>query len=189
MNDSTTRINAKPLSDREPITWYGEGVEAPFMLWSLDGSLEENRESVKPTAQFNGLELSMTRSENTIDDIFGKRHAADEFDNNVSQIKTGCTKDVTPYVFLTKKGRRLHIFREFMPIAIAEKFAREVPKALLKEALSMSRRLGQEYRYHLFCRSIKNQCSTLPKLALLEELERGICQVTRTNWRFAENRA
>ena len=178
VNDSTTRISAEILSDREPITWYGEGDEAPFMLWSLDGSSDENSEPVgKPAARFNGLELSTSPSVHTVDDIFGKRHAADEFDNNLSRMKRRRVKEVTPFVSLANKDQRLHMLREFMPPAIAEKLAKEVPKDVLKEALSMTRRLGQEYRYHLFCRIIKNQCSTIPKLALLEELERGMLAV------------
>src|SRR5277367_294888 len=96
MNDSTTRISAELLSAREPVTWYGEGETSRFMLWSLDGSMDENGETVKPTARFNGLELSTTPSARTIDDIFGKRHAADEFDNNLSRIKHRRVKEVTP---------------------------------------------------------------------------------------------
>jgi hypothetical protein len=86
-------------------------------------------------------------------------------------------KEVTPYVSLANKDQRLHILREFMPPAIAEKLAKEIPKDVLKEALSMTRRLGQEYRYHLFCRMVENKCSSLPRLALLEELERGMLAV------------
>jgi hypothetical protein len=177
MNDSTTRISAELLSAREPVSWYGEGETSPFMLWSLDGSMDENGETVKPTARFNGLELSTTSSARTIDDIFGKRHAADEFDNNLSRIKHRRVKEVTPYVSLAEKDDQLRILREFMPPAIVEKVAREIPKDVQKEAISLTRRLGQEYRYHLFCRIIKNKCSSLPKLALLEELERGILAV------------
>jgi hypothetical protein len=61
-----------------------------------------------------------------------------------------------------------------MPPSIVEKIEKEVPKEALQAALSMTRRLGQEYRYHLLDRIIKNHCFSIPKLAVLEDLERGV---------------
>lgn len=61
-------------SEREP-TCYKEGTEPPFMLWSLGESPET---SSKPTARLNGLELSTTPSAEIVENIFGKRHLAED---------------------------------------------------------------------------------------------------------------
>jgi hypothetical protein len=143
------------------------------MLWSLDEPRGDEH-TIKPVARFNGIELSSTSSIEPIEEIFGKRFAADELDQNISRIKRRRTKDVSPYVSLAKKDQHLQILREYMPPAIVEKIEKEVPKEVRQAALSMTRRLSQEYRYHLYNRIIKNHCFSIPKLAVLEDLERGV---------------
>lgn len=170
---SSAWINTELGSEREP-AFYEETAQPPFMLWSLD---ESPQGRLKPMARFNGLEVSATASTESIENILGKRHLAEEFEHNLSRIKKRRLKDVTPYVSLAKRGQHFQILREYLPPTLVEKFGKNIPQELLKEALSVTRRLGQEYRYYLLDRILNDQCYTLPKLQVMEELERGILAI------------
>lgn len=64
-----------------------------------------------------------------------------------------------------------------MPPTIVERFGKDIPQDVLKEALAVTRRLGQEYRYYLLDRILKQKSCTLPKLEVMEDLERGILAI------------
>jgi hypothetical protein len=171
-NDSICRISAEILPASDSITWFGTeeaDPKPPFRIWCLD-----DPESNKPTAELNGISISATPSTDTVDTIFTKRYAADDFDQNITRLKRRRKKDVTTYVGLVKKDGRLQTLRRFVPERLARLLIQSVPKDALPAILDVTRKLEQEYGYILFDRIVRNQIFSLPKLSELEELERGM---------------
>jgi hypothetical protein len=172
-NESICRIHSELLPNPDSITWYAQdGPSPPFRLWSLDTPRDEANAN-RPSAQFNGLELSAQTTSNTIDDIPGKRHAAFEFDQTLSKAKRRRVDDLTPYVTLGKREDRFQVLQEFMPMQLIEKWIKNVPAEVRAEVLRVSRSLGQEYRYYILDRIIRGNHTSLGNLALFETLQRS----------------
>jgi hypothetical protein len=163
------RISAElAATDSDSLVYYGNETKPPFKIWCLD-----DPQGNQPTAELNGLAVSITPSGDTIDEIFKKRYAGDDFDQNLSHVKRRRTNDLSPYTGLTKKDRNLQILREFLPQSLAEKLVEKVPPRVLRETLKVVRSLEQEYRYMLLDRMLRNEVYKLPALWEFEELERA----------------
>ena len=165
-NEGMTRISAEVLHHCERITWHSdEAKPPPVQLRSLD-NLGSSKN--KPSAHFDGLALSSAIVANPVNEIYGERHAADEFDQGLSRMKRRRTKDVSPYVALSKRDGYFYILREYMPEQLARKLSECILKEVLREILTR-----QEYRYALLDRILTNKTDTLPQLSLFTEMERA----------------
>jgi hypothetical protein len=151
------------MTDEQPTT------TRPFKVWCLD-----DPNSNIPSAEFGGIAVSSTASKDSIDTIFTKRYAADDFDQNLSSLKRRRIEDVSPYVALTKRHGHLHVLQEFVPENLARMLTENVPKPVIRHLLRVIRSLKQEYGYALLTRIIESKIYDLPGLLLFEELERGL---------------
>jgi hypothetical protein len=171
-NDSVCRISAEISHDSDAITWYDtentEDSKPPFKVWCLDDP-EQNQ----PSAEFNGVAVSASRNSDSLDTIFTKRYAADEFDKTLSRAKDQRTKDVSPYVGLVKRDGYLQLLNEFVPPPLAQRLVEKHPLPLQK-ILKIVKGLEQEYRYILLDRILRNEIYELPRLSMFEELERAM---------------
>jgi hypothetical protein len=164
------RISAElAATDSDSLVYYGNETKPPFKIWSLD----DPQGNYQPTAELNGLAVSITQSGDTIDQIFNKRYAADDFDQNLSRVKRQRTNDLSPYTGLVKNDRNLQILREFLPQSLAQKLVDKVPPRVLRETIKVVRSLEQEYRYMLLDRMLRNEVYNLPALWEFQELERA----------------
>lgn len=136
MNNSLCRLSAEMINDN-CFVWYNDGEQPDFRLWSLDNSSD----IAKPAASYRGIHLSATPSNDTIEEIFNKRPAADDLDQNLSRLKRRRMKDITPYIGITKRDQHLQILQEYMPPVLLERLVKEIPKQVLQEAVQKTHQL------------------------------------------------
>lgn len=60
-----------------------------------------------------------------------------------------------------------------MPPCLADEVVK-VPEEIVRAAIEMTAKLSQELKWHVFYRIVKDNCTTLPDLAVLEGLGRGM---------------
>ena len=169
--DSMTRLEAEIL----PIEWYDEldpSKKRKFRIWLLDNPLEDS-DFTGPDAQYNGLELSAVRLNDSYDDIMSKPHIADDVDCNIREKKRCRVDDVSPYIALAKRGNNVEELREYVPPAM-RKLLSELPIEVRKQLLKDARTHSQESWYDYLNRAIKRNASTLQDLHILKDMERAI---------------
>jgi len=170
-NDSLTRISAEMSTALDSIKWYSETDEPkpPFKVWCLDDP-EHNR----PSADINGIAVSTTKSTETVDVMFTKRYAADDFDQNLSRAKRLRTKDVAPYVGVAKNQGYIHLLSKFIPPLLGRRLAEKISVPVLDAILKTINCLEQEYRYLLLDRILRMEIYEVPQVAIFESLERAM---------------
>jgi hypothetical protein len=169
--DSMTRLEAEIL----PIEWYDEldaSKKRKFRLWLLDNPLTDS-DCTGPDAQYNGLDLSAVRLNESYDDITSKPHLADDVDRDIREKKRRRINDVSPYIALAKRANNVEELREYVPPAMQKMFS-ELPKEVRKQLLKDARTHSQESRYEYLNRAIKQKTSTLQDLHILKDMERVI---------------
>jgi hypothetical protein len=173
-NESLIKIGTEILPKSSDLVWYDENAShRTFKIYSLDEPPDEAARSV-PQANLNGLDLSSVRLETTYDELLAKRHVADDIEEDVREKKRRRKGDVSAYVSLARRGNRLDELREFVPSRVEEQFRNELSREAQLEALRVARSLGQEYRYIVLDQILQQKAYTLPKIHLLEDMERAM---------------
>jgi len=175
VTESLVRIKAEILpTSSNQLGWYDEtnaGIKPDFKLWCLDQASGE--EHLEPCALYEGLELSSFRLNCGLDNLLTELNTAEEVDGAVRVSKSHSASNVSPYVGLAKRGDSLHQLHEYIPLFLKESF-HQIPRAVQKDVMRVARALSQEYRYMILDRIIKEKAYTLPKLHLLENMERAM---------------
>jgi len=175
LSESAVRIKAEILPKSSPLIWYGDPTtnkQPGFRLWTLDNESDNVRPS--PNALLGGVEFSSVSLSETYDNIMTKRHLAEDVDEDIRARKYQRIDDLAAYFGLAKRGNRLEELREYMPLAIGDIFPNNVPREYQMEATRIARTLSQEYRYMILDQIRKRELYTLPKLHLLEDMERAM---------------
>jgi hypothetical protein len=172
LNDSLTRINAERLPNPSSLSRY-EGTErgSNTRLWSLDGS-SDTLES-RPNAQYEGIALVAKRLEETVENVYGKRHIADDVDQHIQERKRHRVNDVSPFIGLAKRGNYFEELREYIPPDMQEFFNR-LPSDVRRELVRCSQRFGQESRYAFYDQIYRQKAITIRKIHLQEDIERAM---------------
>ena len=171
--NSLTRINAEFLPNPLSLTWYNDMERRPdFRLWSLDNNPNGN-DHLHPIGEYEGTVVTSVTTNNTVESIYSKRHIAHEVDEHIRESKRQRRSDVAAYLGLVKRGEYIAELREYMPSDLAERF-KTAPIEVRREALRVSRGLGQEFRYAVLDRILRQKSLTLPKIHLQEDLERAM---------------
>lgn len=168
------KIRLEYVPQPSSLIWYDAiGGKPEFRLWSLDEALHNDDRS-EPVAQYGGTELSSVRLNETVESIYAKRHIADDVIDHVNEQKRRRISDVSPYFAIAKRGDYLEELREYMPPSVVDQFFGDVPRDVQLEVLQISRRLGQEYRFAVLDQIMRQKANTLPKLHMVENLERAM---------------
>ena len=141
-----------------------------FRLWSLDKSSGTHQS--EPDAIYEGLELSATRLKETYDTL--QRSNVEDLDEDLKEMKFHRLHDVTPYFGLAKRGNHLERLHEYLPSAVKHKFYTDIPPQIRLKVLRVAREIGQEVYYMVLDRIIQQKAYTLPKLYLMEDMERAM---------------
>lgn len=174
LNDSLIKLGTEILPRSSNLVWYDEcKTDQSFKVWSLDKTPNESI-SNRPQANLGGIDLRSIPLKNTYNELHAKRHIADDVEEDVREKKRQRLSDVSPYVCLGRRGDCIEEMREFVPSSFEEQFRNELPREAQLEALRVARSLSQEYRYLLLDQILQQKAHTLPKIHLLEELERAM---------------
>jgi hypothetical protein len=175
-NESMIRIKTEILPKKSPLIRYDGAtpeMKPRFRLWSLDNASETDRPG--PCGIYGGLELSSICLPHTYDETVSKPSVAEDVDEDIQAKKLDRIAEVDPYVALAKRGNYLDELHElYVPPDIAEQIRTVLPRESQVEALRIARTLSQEYRYFLFMQVLQQKAFTLPKLHLLEDMERAM---------------
>jgi hypothetical protein len=170
LNDSLTRIKSELLPNPSSLRW-SDKIErgSNCRLWSLDSnsSLE-----AQPSAQYEGIDL-VANSLETLENVYGKRHIADDVDQHIQERKRQRVNDVSAYFGLAKRGNHFEELREFIPPDMQEFFNR-LPTDVRTELVRSSQRFGQESRYAFYDQIYRQKAITIPKIHLLENMKRAM---------------
>jgi uncharacterized protein YoxC len=171
-NDSLTRIKGEILPNATSIKWYDD-AEPAFRLWSLDGGSDiGGSQRSRPTAQYEGMEVSSVRLER-VEQVYEKRHIADDVDEHIRERKRRRVNVVSAYLGLAKRGEYFEELQEYMPPELHERF-KDLPPEIQRGALQLARRIGQESRYAVLDRVIRQKVHALPTLHVIEDMERAM---------------
>ena len=174
LRESAIRLCGEILPKKSGVVWYDERAAGPKVkLWSLDAPVGEDARD-RPLANINGIELSAHRVESTYDEILTTPHIADDIDDDICEEKHRRMTTISPFVALAKRGAFLEQLHEYVPSSILQKFKEKVPHHTQGEVLRVVQTLAQEYRYTLLDRVLQESTFTLPKLHLVEDLERAM---------------
>jgi hypothetical protein len=177
LNDSLIELGTEILPRSSNLVWYDEcKPNRSFKVWSLDETPKESTPDI-PQANWGGIELRSIRLKNTYNELHEKRYIADDVVEDVREKKRQRLSDVSPYVSLGRRGDDIEEMREFVPSSFEEQLRNALPREVLPEALRVVRSLSQEYRYLLLDQIFQQKAYTLPKLHILEELERAMLAI------------
>ena len=176
LSQSVTRIQAETLPKRSDLVWYDNAVpNENFKVWSLDTPLDEVTDG--PHATLNGLDLSSERVDSTYDEVVKNPHIAADVDEEIREKKRQGLRSISPFVGLAKRGAYLEQLHEYIPQSIIQQFEEKLPHYTKAEVLRVVQTLSQEYRYSLLDRILQDPAYTLPKLYLVEDMERAMLAV------------
>jgi len=176
LSESAIRIRAEILPKKAGVRWYDEaGANRKERLWSLDRPIDDAGDS--PQAHLNGIDLSAERIDSTYDEVLSTPHIADEVEENVREEKLNRMTSISPFVALAKRGAFLEQLHEYVPSSILQRLKEQVPHHTQAEVMQVVQTLAQEYRYTLLDRILRESAFTLPKLHLVEDLERAMLAV------------
>jgi hypothetical protein len=173
-NESAIRRKAEILPKTSPIIWYDGSTpetKPQFRLWSLDHPASQ---TPAPDGMLGGLELSSFRLRHTYDETLSIRHIADDVDEDIREKKNLHVGVLDPYIGLAKKGGFLEELHEYVPSGMVEQFQNTLPYESQIEALRIVRTLSQEYRYFILNQILQTKAYSLPKLHMLEDMERAM---------------
>jgi len=174
-NESAIKTGTEILLTSPDLAWYEEThLTRPLKVWFLD---QDSEEIVPlPQATLSGLDLTAVRLDCTYQDLHTstKRHIADSVEEDLREMKRQRVSTVSPYVALARRGDRLDELREFVPSKLEERFTTELSAEAQTEGLRAARSLSQEYRYLLLDKILRQKADTIPKIRILEDLERAM---------------
>jgi hypothetical protein len=170
-NDSLMRIKSELLPIPSSFSW-NEKTEhgSNYRLWNLDNIASSPQ--AQPSAHYEGIDLLANRLE-TIENVYGKRHIADDVDQHIQERKRQRVNHVSAYVGLAKRGHYFEELREYIPPDMQEFFNR-LPSDVRRELIRCSQRFGQESRYAFYDQIYQQKAITIPKIHLLQDMERAM---------------
>ena len=170
-NDSLTRIKSELLPNPSSLRWNDRTERGSnCRLWSLDNNSSELE--AQPSAQYDGIAL-ISNSLETVENVYGKRHIADDVDQHIQERKRQRGNDVSTFFGLAKRGNHFEELCEFIPPSMQEFFNR-LPIDVRSELVRSSQRFGQESRYAFYDQIYRQKAITIPKIHLLEDMERAM---------------
>jgi hypothetical protein len=170
LNDSLTRIKSELLPNPSSLHWNDRTERGSnCRLWSLDNN---SSNLPQPNAQYEGIALVANGLE-TIENVYGKRHIADDIDQHIQERKRQRANDVSPFFGLAKRGNHVQELRVFIPPDMQE-FFNGLETDVRTELVRSSQRLGQESQYAFYDQICRQKALTIPKIHLLENMERAM---------------
>ena len=170
-NETLIKIDAEILPKSNDLVWYGQ---PDFRIWSLDSGTAMETGGNLPQANYGGLDLRTVPVDPTYTELNTDRYQADEFADEIRARKRQRTNDASPYVGLARRGDYIEELRDFIPSWLEERLCNELTQDALREALRIARSAGQETRYAILFKILEQKAHTLPKMRLLESLERAM---------------
>lgn len=174
-NETVTRIMTELLDEPKSLEWYGEnGLEPDLRVWCLD-TPSHTSEQTGLAGRYGGIELSSAPFKEPAETIFSRRDISHEVEETINMNRRRRLADIEPYVGLAKRDNDVHQLYEYMPSALVERLHDEsMSEDALREALRISRTLGQEYRYSIIDQILTQRLYTVPELRRFEEMERAM---------------
>jgi hypothetical protein len=115
----------------------------------------------------------VSNSLEAVENVYGKRHIADDVDQHIQERKRQRVNDVSPYFCLAKRGNHFEELREFIPPDM-QAFFNRLPTDVRRELVRSSQRFGQESQYAFYDQICRQKAITIPQIHLLEDLERAM---------------
>jgi len=173
MNDSASKIQSEIITRSSGLRWLDDSEDRTIRVCSLKEGPNKSR-TLHPTATFNGVALSSVRIRQAYDKVLTTPHIAAELDEHIQEIKRERVSDISPYIGLATRGPWLEELREYVSPRVNELLEKHLSREHKIQAMQLARALSQEYRCANFSQIIELKAYTIPKLSLLEEMERAM---------------